>query len=279
MFFSFWLKPGGRENEGLRKIGNRRLRTLRVFFCIAYSSTLLWAVFHGQEDKAAVCLSFFGFCTNLSEMSIEIWYSEVRLRDPTGPRGSRGCLVILCWYKGSSLDREQNREYAEWKEKYERYYETVQDRRKRWNFDEPSARTSARTPGNFNLYLLYIYIYTPMYTYNLYLLYVPIALHCSRLLLSWYLIPFLIRDFTEDRAARIIRNRTRQVYIIVLKLADILIPRFYCKIIKRGVTCHLLIIFSHTLLHLTNIANEYIKSDYDRYVTYLFHYLKHVYYG
>lgn len=30
-----------------------------------------------------------------------------------------------------SLDREQNREYAKWKEKYARYYETVQDRRKR----------------------------------------------------------------------------------------------------------------------------------------------------
>lgn len=118
-----------------------------------------------------------------------------------------------------------------------------------------------------------------MYTYNLYLLYVPIALHCSRILLSWYLIPFFIRDFTEDRAARIIRNRTRQVYIIVLKLADILIPRFYCKIIKRDVTCHLLIIFLRTLLHLTNIANEYIKSDYDRYATYLFRCLKHVYYG
>lgn len=106
LFLSFWLKPAGRENEGLRKIGNRCSRlssqtshTARIFAHGLLGHVTLSRVFDGREDKAAVCFSFFGFCTNSFEMSIEIWYFEVRSRDPTRLRGSRGCLATLCWYR------------------------------------------------------------------------------------------------------------------------------------------------------------------------------------
>lgn len=168
LFLSFWLKPAGSENEGLRKIGNRRkLRTLRVFLRIAYSTALLWAVYlAGEKIKRPFAFPFSDFARirlkRRSKFDTSKFVFVIRL----------GCVVredVLLLFVGTkyeeigneedvaSLDREQNREYAKWKEKCARYYETVQNRRKRWNFDEPSARTSVRTPRNFDLYLLYIY--------------------------------------------------------------------------------------------------------------------------
>lgn len=149
---------------------------------------------HAKRDKIRICE-----CENANffEISIEIRYFEVRFRDPTRLRASRGCLATLCRYQ-ARRNWEQGGHREPRSRTKQRIYEMERKIRAilrngagsketlklRW-----TIRSCQRTNSPELQFIPFIYI--PMYTYNSYLLYVPIAPHCSRILLSWYLIPFL----------------------------------------------------------------------------------------
>lgn len=69
LFLSFWLKPAGRENEGLRKIGNRCSRlssqtshTARIFAHSLLGHVTLWAVYlTGEKIKRPFAFPFSDF--------------------------------------------------------------------------------------------------------------------------------------------------------------------------------------------------------------------------